>query len=515
MRQCVTAAAAMVLTCAICAAQPADGDEPFFVDLTQVANRGLEDDGVADNGLGGWTDEGINDMYVYPKLLFGVHSWRGTPFELIDPATNDGRAVVMLRGSKRGTDFPQQVTASVPNVKGQYLFLMHTAAARPVAPPEHLVATYTLRYADGTTAELPVRHGVEIQHWYIGQWWDNRGAVRYPVYMGRNSYSGRWRHWIGVWATRWEHPSPDKAITSITFRSAGVDVPIIFAVTIADTDYAALRDAPEHKIARPPDVPEGFFDAKIDLERARIFELMKEQGLVEGLRGVEVIRPDLLAVTIDSALGDIAVGPGEAAASAYQRPESFALACAEDPNYAEARHPAEVWRQTYKVDTRGIGPFPANEIFWHTYYLRLPHPLSSGNTYAVAVAGLDARFVAGTRLTYDEADTRTPAIKVNQVAYAAAARRRYAYLGWWAGDGGAVDFGDCERFHVVHELTKRRVLTGSVALRSETDELSGERVYEMDLSRLSKPGRYHIVVPGLGRSYSFALGSSGARALQY
>jgi endoglucanase len=511
---------AIVITAAIlalvpCLAQAANGELPFLVDLTRAANRGLEDDGIAANGLGGWTDEGINDMYVYPKLIFGAHSWRGTPFSLIDPLTNDGRAVVMLRGSTPGADLPREVTASVPNVKGKYVFVMHTATARSTAPPEHLVATYVLEYADGARAELPIRHGAEIQHWYSGQWWDNRGATRYPVYMGRNSYSGRWRQWIGVWATRWENPEPDKPIASITFRSAEADVPVIFAATIGDADYSELRETPEYKIGRPPDVPEGFFDVKIDLERARIFELMKDEGLVEGLRRVEVIRPDLLAVTIDSALGAIGVGRGEAVAAAYQKPESFALACAEDPNYSASSHPVEVWRQTYKVDTRGIGPFLGNEIFWNTYYLRLAHPLSSGKTYALAVAGLDPRFAAGTRFTYDEALTQTPAIKVNQVAYAAAAKRRYAYLGWWAGDAGAIDFDDCEQFRVVHELTGRDALTGPITLRSQADEFSGERVYEMDLSGLSEQGRYHIVVPGLGRSYSFSLGSSGARALQY
>lgn len=93
MRRAVIACFLAMAVCAIWVARPARGDEPFFVDLTAAANRGLQDDGVADNGVGGWTDEGINDMYVYPELRFGVQSWRGTPFRLIDPAANHGRAL--------------------------------------------------------------------------------------------------------------------------------------------------------------------------------------------------------------------------------------------------------------------------------------------------------------------------------------------------------------------------------------------------------------------------------------
>ncbi len=33
--------------------------EPFFVDQSPVLNASMEDDGVANNGAGGWTDEGI------------------------------------------------------------------------------------------------------------------------------------------------------------------------------------------------------------------------------------------------------------------------------------------------------------------------------------------------------------------------------------------------------------------------------------------------------------------------
>lgn len=38
--------------------------DPVFVDLRAVVNRGIEDDGAAGNAKGGWSDEGVNDMFT-------------------------------------------------------------------------------------------------------------------------------------------------------------------------------------------------------------------------------------------------------------------------------------------------------------------------------------------------------------------------------------------------------------------------------------------------------------------
>jgi len=262
-------------------------------------------------------------------------------------------------------------------------------------------------------------------------------------------------------------------------------------------------------------VPKGFFGRKMDQERRRVFAMMKTQGLVRGVRKVELIRPDILAVVVDSALGNTGVGMGAKAAAAQQKPAGFSVQCAGDRRYAQPKHPTRVSRQTYKVDTRRIGPFPANKIYWHTFYLYLPAPLQSGKTYTVSVAGLEKPFVGAVPFAYDPRTTQTPSIKVNQVAYAAAARRRYAYLGWWCGDGGTATFDAFKTFEVVDEAAGKVALTGGITVRADADKLSGEKVGEMDLAPLTKQGRYHIRVPGLGRSCSFHLGSAGGRELYY
>ena len=51
-------------------------NKDFYVDLSPVANISREDDGIAKNGKGGWTDEGINDMFLYPPLPVGNYKKR-------------------------------------------------------------------------------------------------------------------------------------------------------------------------------------------------------------------------------------------------------------------------------------------------------------------------------------------------------------------------------------------------------------------------------------------------------
>lgn len=493
-------------------AASAPAGEPYFVDLTKVANASLEDDGVAGNGQGGWTDEGINDMFLYPPLPRGTFRRNGYPFHVIEPKSNDGRSIIRLAGERLTIESPRSVTIPVGGRKAKHLyFLQSSALSVSKLPKNYTVATYTLTYDDGATAELAVRDGIEIRPWWSKAWFDNSGAKSWPIHMGRNLYSMKWKFFIGVWAMQWANPHPDKAIRSIALKSAGKAVAIVFAVTLSDQDYYKGKDL-KKDYKRPPDVPAGYFDRKQAIENARLFGEMVKAGHVRGLRRVDVIRSDLLAVTVDAGWAKGGAGPGEAAARKRQTPDHFAIASADDPAFAATRHPTRVGRFSFERWNGDIGPFPANILYWHTYYLFLAKPMEAGKTYTVSLKDMDARFEGKARLAYDRAQTVTPVIKVNQVAYSSRASRRYAYLGWWAGDAGAVDYAGLSAFRAIDEATGKPAIEGKIALRAKADALSGEDVYEMDLSAL-KPGRYHLEVPGLGRSDSFDVGGKGLDAL--
>jgi len=345
-----------------------------YIDLSAVANTDIEDDA----------------------------------FRILDPAKNNGKAVIMLMGRKLAGK-PEQVVVPVANVKGKFVyFLQNSVHSVPNQPANYVAATYTVRYADGTGAEIPIRDGIELRRWWVGRWYDNGGAASWPISIGQNPSSMKWSQFIAVYAMEWANPHPDKSITSITLKSEALCSPAIFAITIADEQFSNGPNSQEN-YKRPPDVPAGYFDKKLAFEQEMVFKEMVKQDMIKGI---------------------------------------------EKP------------------------------------------------------------FKGTATLAYDEKTAVTPVIKVNQVAYSSLASRRYAYLGWWAGDLGKVEYAGLNRFQAIDEKTGQPALSGEIALRKADDKLSGEDVYQMDLSTL-KPGTYHILVLGLGRSYSFSVGGAGIKDLYF
>ena len=257
------------------------------------------------------------------------------------------------------------------------------------------------------------------------------------------------------------------------------------------------------------------------------WEMAADEGWIEGIRHGDLIRSDLLSVTIDGGvLG--ALDPGNKAGVAalgdpadFQKPEAFTISSPTDPNYREAVHPTDVGRAGYEgrncMNAKTMWPLFVHTIHWHDFFLYLPKPLQSGHTYVVHVEmknKRDARFRYEWRIDYDDGETTSKVIKINQVSYSAMAKRRYAYIGWWAGDRGTVKYPGLDRFEIVDEKTGQTVHQGQIALRKSNDVSSGEDVYQLDLSSLG-PGQYHICVPGFARSETFRVGGAGAYELYY
>jgi hypothetical protein len=151
-------------------------------------------------------------------------------------------------------------------------------------------------------------------------------------------------------------------------------------------------------------------------------------------------------------------------------------------------------------------------------YLKLPAALRDGDR--LEAAGGDRR---GTLRFYERATVCWP-LKVNQVGYRPDAPAKYAYLGMWLGGAGPADFAAFKGrpFHIhAFEAGPRwcdgraagePAFSGTIQLRKTAKELrhngqpiSGEDVYELDFSSFDRPGRWCIVVPGLGRSWPFRI----------
>jgi endoglucanase len=145
-------------------------------------------------------------------------------------------------------------------------------------------------------------------------------------------------------------------------------------------------------------------------------------------------------------------------------------------------------------------------------YLKLPHPLKSGQAYVLRQK--DGR---SKTFTYDDRATVNRCLKVNQVGYLADAAHKYAYLGGWIPTVGPVDFSGHTTFSLVDEQTGKPVFEGTISLRAkdfsvkvdnEPASYGGEDTYEMDFGPVTQAGTYHVQVPGVGRSWPFAIGEN-------
>ena len=270
-------------------------------------------------------------------------------------------------------------------------------------------------------------------------------------------------------------------------------------------------------------------------------------GWLQGIRKVELIRNDLLSVTLDAGITGAIVHPtpeyqGKSQdviaacgyATDFVKPAAFTITSATDANYQAGTSPADVSMNSLPLKNKSGGgkingvaaPGCAWTIFYtplyqYEYYLFLPKPLKSGASYKISVNTTKPK-TPGVRydsvFAYDESTTASKVIKINQVAFSPVAKTRYAYLGWWAAGKGPVDYSSLSKFSVVNEATGAAALTGAIALRAVPEEtmvkLTGEKVYEMDISAL-RPGTYHICIPGFARSETFAIGGNNVYALYY
>ena len=159
----------------------------------------------------------------------------------------------------------------------------------------------------------------------------------------------------------------------------------------------------------------------------------------------------------------------------------------------------------------------------HTYasenvyysFVTLPFHMQQGRQYELADGWGDR-----VRWTYDETQTVSWALKVNQVGYLPDAPGKFAYLGSWMGPSNALDVTPYINapFVVCRESDGQPVYTNTITFRKDDTQpcydhdvmvyLSGEQVCQLDFSTVSDPGRYYIRVPGIGRSWAFEIGQN-------
>lgn len=144
----------------------------------------------------------------------------------------------------------------------------------------------------------------------------------------------------------------------------------------------------------------------------------------------------------------------------------------------------------------------------HHIYLQTPK-LVNGTAYTLETPHGNTNFVFNDKQIFCES------IKVNQNAYSALSKVRYANFAIWLGDGGVQKIsGDLPSYTVFRQFTGEQVARGTLKEIGQ-DESSGDFVYRIDLSAVPEGGPYRISVNGYGCSYPFGVGGDFSRRLSY
>ncbi|MDQ0288686.1 beta-galactosidase [Oligosphaera ethanolica] len=187
------------------------------LNLRGIANMAFKDD-IAGDELGGWFDQGSsNDFAAMP---IGKHTLAGVPFDIIDPASNNGKGALLLYGKGRPY-FPKSATGVSVGGKVTALYFLHCIAWP--GGDDTVVLKYVAHFADGSSSEIPIRQAVEIQDWH-------RKKVPRNAKIALETSNSDVN--VQLFCYKWANPHPDKELVSLDVLSTETgSVPAVVAIT--------------------------------------------------------------------------------------------------------------------------------------------------------------------------------------------------------------------------------------------------------------------------------------------
>lgn len=197
------------------------------------------------------------------NLPLGQHSYEDIPFDVTDPATNDGKNCLVLSGS--GAGYASQIIIPV-NRKTVSIYFLHLCAGGTD------VGTVTCEYQDGSTA-IDYINNTKISHWYLPD--DNAGNTNHRSMKMKNLRLGWWGvnadfTNVGCVVYGYNNPNPDREIKNIRFDSfKNRSTWGILAVTLCDSRVFFMP------ITVSFGIPDGWGAAAVTY------------ALIEGLAGVK------------------------------------------------------------------------------------------------------------------------------------------------------------------------------------------------------------------------------------
>ncbi|MGA2034135.1 MAG: glycoside hydrolase family 9 protein [Thermoguttaceae bacterium] len=273
---------------------------------------------------------------------------------------------------------------------------------------------------------------------------------------------------------------------------------------------------------------------------------------VLGLRQLEPVGSGILKLEF---------GPNFSA-DAAARPENYLVRVAGKP--VKVAHLGRISR----IDTYLPTGWPFAAIPMHEMFLQFEEPLHNDDLIEVEVNRAVTTAANRASLRFNEKQSLSNSIKVNQVGYLSDSPVKLAYLGRWLGSfpektqaaepradrtddsvaqafwdqlrkpsgppekpekpdrkataapasaAGALAFNEPPEFRICREEDLSVVFRGKARLVHRSGEMtegyykvdhSGENVYVLDFTSVTAPGRYFVTVPQVGRSLPFEIGDN-------
>ena len=171
--------------------------------------------------------------------------------------------------------------------------------------------------------------------------------------------------------------------------------------------------------------------------------------------------------------------------------------------------PLAAWRKSKPMNTDNT----LTSELDHWIFLKLPKSMKQGCTYTVSVPEGLGSDVSQSSVTFDVWTSQSEAVHVNIIGYSPKEAVKAADLYLWLGDGGQRDYSAFEgnKVYLYNVETGSKTKVGNVKFWKEASEhpkeageknLTGSDVWTADF-KYSKPGRYRLVVEGVGCSMDF------------
>ena len=198
--------------------------------------------------------------------------------------------------------------------------------------------------------------------------------------------------------------------------------------------------------------------------------------------------------------------------SLVQQVSNFRIISEEDGSYGkDGKHPVKIYRKSKVWEAAHDERKP---VMHHWIYLELPSPMQRGKSYRIE---MDEQLNSGENLkifNYDEFTTESPAIKISNIGYEANAVHKTADVYMWMGDGGERDFSRFtgKSWHLYDVISDEIVYSGNLNFRMKNKQepqvkkdFTGADVWECDFSKFDQPGKYRLVIEGIGCSHPFEI----------